>query len=240
MANQSVEVIWARSSRCRSGSSTRPAAAQVRRPSAWATRAVCSSGVPSGILMTTCNSLLLSNGSIFTRTSPSGTNATETRSNRTTPTKNSNAIARGLDQRCHDAAIERWSASSPSRALVAWLLLKMSAQQTQGRPGRNNKGNHQREQASPPKRRRGWAACTGPSGRAQTPWAVPRQSRRMWRELLDCRLRQLPRQRLHSSAGHDSPEAGSGAPCFRPRRWRHPRECRCEKISAKSVTRLMV
>ena len=42
-------------------------------PNAWATRAVCSSGVPSGILITTCNSLLLSNGSIFTCTSPSGT-----------------------------------------------------------------------------------------------------------------------------------------------------------------------
>jgi hypothetical protein len=69
-------------------------------------RAVCSSGVPSGILITTCSSLLLSNGSIFTRTNPRGTSATEIRKQHATPMKNKTRLRAGLDQRRHDAAIE--------------------------------------------------------------------------------------------------------------------------------------
>ena len=52
----------------------------------WAAARVASSVVPSGASITTCSSLLLSKGSIFTVTSFSGTSAIDPRSNATTTT----------------------------------------------------------------------------------------------------------------------------------------------------------
>ena len=60
--------------------------------SADATRAVVSRAVPSGMSTITWNSLLLSNGSIFTVTSPSGTSATAAASSTATPIRKSSRI----------------------------------------------------------------------------------------------------------------------------------------------------
>ena len=56
--------------------------------SAAVVRAVDSSGVSSGMRTMTCNSLLLSNGSIFTVTAPSGTSSDAATRSTTMPTRN--------------------------------------------------------------------------------------------------------------------------------------------------------
>ena len=95
--------------------------------------------------MTTCSSLLLSNGSIFTRTNPRGTSATEIKKQIPHCDKEQEAIARGANQRRHDAAIEP---GPPVLGLRFQQLgsFQMLAEQAQRSPGRNHKGNHQREE----------------------------------------------------------------------------------------------
>ena len=66
---------------------TTVSSSRVAVASADATRAVASSAVPSGMSITTWNSLLLSNGIIFSFTSSSGTNATAASSKAATPTR---------------------------------------------------------------------------------------------------------------------------------------------------------
>ena len=66
---------------------TTVSSSSVADASADATRAVVSSAVPSGMSIMTWNSLLLSNGIIFTVTSSSGTSATAASSKAATPAR---------------------------------------------------------------------------------------------------------------------------------------------------------
>ena len=124
-----------------------------------ATRAVCSSGVPSGRSMTTWNSLLLSNGSILTVTRPErdqrdGEQQARRRRGTTSRT-------RPVDQPGHHAAVDAVNRSS----LLVRVRRRRRCISHAAVHGRDDEGDHAARRSSPPSRRPGSAACTGPSGR---------------------------------------------------------------------------
>ena len=102
---------------------------------------MCSRGVPSGISTITWNSLLLSNGSILTVTSLSGTSATDARSRKETPARNASRDTAVPNEAGHRAAIQ-----PRGRALWRVAVSAPGPKQAGGGPGGDHEGGRQRKQ----------------------------------------------------------------------------------------------
>ena len=116
---------------------------------------------PSGMSMMTWNSLLLSNGSIFTLTNPTPTRRYRAEQHRRDQRQKAAARSGVMEQRIHHATVEA------GEAVLAFPLgvAGGAAEDPDGGPRRHHQGGDQREEHGGRCRRWGWAACRDPTVR---------------------------------------------------------------------------